>query len=250
MRSMRSVGVLLALCVSFASARAEARRTTVSALGQARLGPHHTPLERAQAINQALRHAVEQAVELAGGPAEGEDPQTDKLVYDRLAELVQRTAVIGERVEGGMLTVELSVDVDLDALDAALGGRRGVAAAWMNARHDEPSGRRVSIVATPPELEAVVAGAFTDAGFRVTAGGADLTVVARGVVKSGARSGEVWAAEARVTAELERAGDHRPIARAAHAATQLHVDAAAAQKNALLEAARVTAAELARKLDR
>src|SRR5260370_20368669 len=114
MRMMKGAGALVALSLACWAPPAEARRTTVSASGQAQIGRHRTPLVRAQAINQALRRAVEKAAELLGGPAEGEDPRTDQLVYDRLALFVPRTAVIAEHVEDRVLTVELSVDVDLD----------------------------------------------------------------------------------------------------------------------------------------
>ncbi|HZS36289.1 MAG TPA: hypothetical protein VFF06_05655 [Polyangia bacterium] len=247
---MKNVSALAALACMLAAAPAQARRTTVSAIGQAQIGPHRTPLVRAQAINQALRRALEKAAELIGGPSEGEDPAADKLVYDRLAAFVPRTAVIAERVEDRVLTVELSVDVDLDALEAAFGGRRGVAAAWMNVRNDERAPQRVAISATPAALEAVVASAFVDAGYRIAGADAELIVVVRGSARPGARDGELWAGEARVEAQLVRARDRRPVATIAQSATQLHADRDAAQKNALVEAARLAAAELTRKVDR
>jgi hypothetical protein len=252
MRVSKSMSVLLAIGLSIAcwSSPAEARRTTVSAIGQASIGAHRTPLVRAQAINQALRRALEKASELVGGPVEGEDPMADKLVYDRLAAFVPRTAVIAERVEDRVLTVELSVDVDLDALEAALAGRRGVAATWMNARNDERVAQRVALEVAPPALEAVVAGAFTDAGYRIAGADAELIVVVRGTARPAGREGELWIGEARVSAQLVRARDRRPVASISQVATQQHVDGDAAQKSALVEAARLAAAELTRKVDR
>jgi hypothetical protein len=258
MSSMKWMRALLAVVTVAAGVsvvlvgRAEAKRTTFAAVGQAQIGAHRTPLARAQAVNQALRRAVEQASEHEGGPSEGEDPRTDQAIYDRLAAFVPRTAVIGEHEENGVLSLELAVDVDLDALDAALAGRRGVSAMWMNANHAQPSAQKVLILATPPEASTGATNALLDAGLHlaIDAAGADLVLTVRGAATSSQRPDGMWSAEARVTTQLERTRDHRVVAAASHAATQQHILERASREHAFDEAARVAAAEVLRKLNR
>jgi hypothetical protein len=123
---MRAAVAISSAFVLFAAAPAEARRSTVSAHGQAVIAGGNQAMARAQAINAALRHAVEQLTQSLGGPAEGDDSLVDKAVYGRAAAFVPRSTVVNEDVDGNVLEVEVSVEVDVDALTVALGGRRGV----------------------------------------------------------------------------------------------------------------------------
>lgn len=185
---------IVLLCIS---GIAEARRVTVSARGQAVRAPS-VQLAHAQAINQALRHAVEQVVQSLGGPAEGEDAAVDKAVYARAAAFVPRSMVASEEEDGNVEEVEVTVEIDVDAVQVALGGRRSAAVARARAEGSgvDLGGKRVLILATEQlgphqivawtdwvwgsskttalkvnnelgNLEAAMADGFTNAGFHV-----------------------------------------------------------------------------------
>jgi hypothetical protein len=107
-----------------------------------------TQVARAQAISQALKEAVGQVARTLGGPGEGDDSATDHAVYERAAAFVPSSRVVSEDVDGTILTVEVSAEVDSDALKAALGGRRGPAVAGKRSGGAGLSGKRVLILAT------------------------------------------------------------------------------------------------------
>jgi hypothetical protein len=137
--------VLLAL-VAFP---AFAKKTTVSASGQAVVSGNKQ-VARSQAINAALRRAVGDVVGQLGGPTEGDDATIDKNVYQRAAAYIPSSTVVTENQDGTIYSVEMTVDVDRDAVLAALGGRRGarqVRAQYANGA-DSLSGKRVIILAT------------------------------------------------------------------------------------------------------
>src|SRR3954470_16484421 len=92
---------------------AEARRTTVVAKGQSVIAASGKAMARAQAINSALRHAVEQVAQGMGAPAEGDDPAIDKAVYGRAAAFVPASQVSAEDVDGNVIEVEVAVEVDV-----------------------------------------------------------------------------------------------------------------------------------------
>ena len=138
--------VALGLVVSFA-VRAEARRTTVTAKGQSVIAGSQA-LARAQAINSALRNAVGEVAGTLGAPAEGDDGVTDKAVYARAAAFVPHSTVLNQDVDGNVLEVEVSVEVDVDALQVALGGKRGAVQAQKRGGSSELGGKRVLILAT------------------------------------------------------------------------------------------------------
>jgi hypothetical protein len=128
---------------------AEAKRTTVVAKGQSVIAGGKA-IARAQAINAALRHAVEQVAQSIGAPAEGEDAAVDKAVYARAAAFVPATQVTGEEVDLNVIEVEVTVEVDVDALTVALGGRRGAVQARARSTGGgvDLGGKRVLILAT------------------------------------------------------------------------------------------------------
>jgi hypothetical protein len=131
------------------SGSAHARRSTVVARGQSVIAGNRA-LARAQAVNVALRRAVGDVAATLGAPAEGEDAAVDRAVYARAAAFVPASQVTSEDADGNVLEVELRVDVDVEALEVALGGRRGVVQARLRSEGGglEPGGKRVLILAT------------------------------------------------------------------------------------------------------
>src|SRR6267142_2034129 len=78
---------------------------------------------------EARRAAVGQVAASVGAAAEGDDGATDHAVYDRAAMFVPRSQVVSEDVDGNVFEVQISADVDVDAIKAAIGDRRTTAAA-------------------------------------------------------------------------------------------------------------------------
>ncbi|MCA1663490.1 MAG: flagellar assembly protein T N-terminal domain-containing protein, partial [Myxococcales bacterium] len=131
--------------------RAEARRATVSAEGHAVIVGGDRAMARAQAIHGALRAAVGQLAGSLGAAGDGDDVATDDAVYDRAAAFVPRATVVSEEVDGNILQVQISADVDVDALKAAVGDRRGSAlsrASSGGSGGEKLDGKRVLILAT------------------------------------------------------------------------------------------------------
>ncbi|HEX8950689.1 MAG TPA: flagellar assembly protein T N-terminal domain-containing protein [Polyangia bacterium] len=131
--------------------RAEARRTTVSAEGHAVIVGGSRAVARSQAINGALRAAVAQIAGTLGAAGDGDDSATDHNVYDRAAAFVPRSTVVSEDVDGNIFQVQISADVDVDALKVALGDRRSPAAARATiggSAGERLDGKRVLILAT------------------------------------------------------------------------------------------------------
>jgi hypothetical protein len=145
---LRNLAVVAAIVVS--AAPAYAKKTTVSASGQAVVAAGGKAMARSQAINAALRKAVGDVVQQLGGPGEGDDAAIDKNVYQRAAAYIPSSTVVTENQDGTIYSVEVTVDVDRDAVLAALGGRRGarqVRAQYANGA-DAIGGKRVIILAT------------------------------------------------------------------------------------------------------
>ncbi|HEY2743664.1 MAG TPA: hypothetical protein VGL86_03540 [Polyangia bacterium] len=141
--------VVAVLSFTLIAVRAEARRATVSAEGHAVVVGGNRALARSQAISGALRSAVAQVAGGLGGAAEGDDNATDHAVYDRAAAFVPRSSVVSEDVDGNILQVQISAEVDVDALSVALGGKRGRAPATEGrASAEKLDGKRVLILAT------------------------------------------------------------------------------------------------------
>src|SRR5262245_51375479 len=113
------------LVVALCAVRAEARRSPFVSQGQAVIAGGNCALARSQSIQVALRPALAQALATLGGPSEGEDVGVDKTSYARAAAFVPASTVVNEAVDGNVLEVELNVEVDLEALRIALGGRKG-----------------------------------------------------------------------------------------------------------------------------
>ncbi len=140
--------VVAVLSFTLVAVRAEARRATVSAEGHAVIVGGNRALARSQAIAGALRAAVAQVAGGLGGAGEGDDNATDHAVYDRAAAFVPRSSVVSEDVDGNILQVQISADVDVDALSAALGPRSHAPAVAGHARGEALDGKRVLILAT------------------------------------------------------------------------------------------------------
>jgi hypothetical protein len=148
---MRRTSALLVALVSLIALRAEARRATVAAEGRAVIVGGNKQVARSQAIASAFRAAVGQVALGLGAAGDGDDLGTDHAVYERAAAFVPRSNVVGEDVDGNIYNVQISADVDVDALKAALGDRRSSAAARarVGGNASEPlDGKRVLVLAT------------------------------------------------------------------------------------------------------
>jgi hypothetical protein len=131
--------------------RAEARRATVSAEGHAVIVGGNRAVARSQAIASALRAAVGQVAGTLGAPGDGDDSATNHGVYDRAAAFVPRSSVVSEDVDGNIFQVQISADVDVDALRVAIGERRGAGGGAVRAAGgggERLDGKRVLILAT------------------------------------------------------------------------------------------------------
>jgi hypothetical protein len=152
MRRTRTLLAALAavFALSLLAVRAEARRATVSAEGHAVIVGGNRAMARAQAINGALRAAVGQVAGSLGAAGDGDDVATDHAVYDRAAAFVPRSSVVSEDIDGNIFQVQISADVDVDALRAAIGDRHGAAAsrASLGGSAEKLDGKRVLILAT------------------------------------------------------------------------------------------------------
>jgi hypothetical protein len=151
----RTRTLLAALAAVFAltilGVRAEARRATVAAEGHAVIVGGNRAVARSQAIAGALRAAVAQVAGSVGAAGDGDDTATDHAVYDRAAAFVPRSTVVSEDVDGNIFQVQISADVDVDAIKAALGDRRSSAAARATiggGAGEKLDGKRVLILAT------------------------------------------------------------------------------------------------------
>ncbi len=149
------MAALAALCtLTILAVRAEARRATVAAEGRAVIVGGNRAIARSQAIASALRAAVGQVAGTLGAAGEGDDPAVDHAVYDRAAAFVPRSSVVSEDVDGNIFQVQISADVDVEALKVALGGRgRGRAGAarageLRNENSEKLDGKRILILAT------------------------------------------------------------------------------------------------------
>jgi hypothetical protein len=144
--------LLAVVSLTLIAVRAEARRTTVSAEGHAVIVGGNRAVARSQAIASALRAAIAQVAGGIGAPGEGDDKVVDHAVYDRAAAFVPRSSVVSEDVDGNILQVQISADVDVDALKVAVGERRGAGGGGGGAARaggGEPlDGKRVLVLAT------------------------------------------------------------------------------------------------------
>lgn len=147
---MGRTAALVSALLILSGARAEARRTSVTAEGHAVVTGGNRALARAQAVRGALRAAVGQVVASLGGAADGEDVATDHGVYDRAAAFVPRSSVVAEDVDANIYTVQLSADVDVDAVHVALRatGRQPSAISRQPESRQTLAGKRVLVLAT------------------------------------------------------------------------------------------------------
>lgn len=268
---------------------------------------------RAQAVDSALRAMLNQAVKSFSGPAEGDDSATDENVYGRANTFTSAVNIVSERADGNVLAVELSADVDLAKLRQVVGGKRAPASKTSSF---SPVGSKVLVLATeqigatkflmwsdvlwqPGQLstkttvlkiqddsggvEAVVSGAFANAGFTVVdpavlrgklapkpisqvidlgnaeaiqlarASDADFVVLVRATAKTLVNStlaqGEMTSGQANLVGRVIRIKDGKVLASATQHAAQVHVDADTACIGALNEGAQVVADSLLQKLN-
>lgn len=135
----------LLLCVALGGTVAAAGRpTTVTAEGHAVLtGTRGQALAMARV--SALKDAVAHVVRQLGGPAEGEDDAIDREIYGNPVAFVSRSSVTSDELDGTILNVRASVDVDTDAVGKALGSKRS---AKKGGRAHGSDGKRVLVLAT------------------------------------------------------------------------------------------------------
>lgn len=100
-------------------------------------------LTRAQAVDMALRHALEQVA----GRREGDDPGLDRMLYQRASTFVRRSTVTSEERDGNIVNVEVLAEVDGDAVAATVGARPRPRDAKVTAR-EVPANARVLVLAT------------------------------------------------------------------------------------------------------
>jgi len=163
--------------------RAEARRATVSAEGHAVIVGGNRAVARSQAINSALRAAVGQVAGTLGAPGDGDDSVTDRAVYNRAAAFVPRSTVVSEDVDGNIFQVQISADVDVDALRAAVGERRGAGGGLDGDRGPKSAKRGAEEVPSRGEAKRVLILATEQLGPHRVFGWTDL-VWTPGVIKT------------------------------------------------------------------
>src|SRR5262249_24828092 len=86
-----------------------------------------------------------------GAAGEGSDSATDHSVYERAAAFVPSSQVVSEDLDGNVLEVQISADVDVEALKIAIGDRRGRQAtveSRQGGNGERLDGKRVLILAT------------------------------------------------------------------------------------------------------
>ncbi|MGZ3405859.1 MAG: flagellar assembly protein T N-terminal domain-containing protein [Polyangia bacterium] len=123
----------------------------MAAEGHAVIVGGNRALARSQAIAGALRAAVAQVAGSVGAAGDGDDTATDHAVYDRAAAFVPRSTVVSEDVDGNIFQVQISADVDVDALTVALratGHQPSAVSRQLGKSGEKLDGKRVLVLAT------------------------------------------------------------------------------------------------------
>lgn len=111
--------VFLFLLVS-TSLRAEPVQST----GQGVIIRGNQAAASSQAQAQAVRAAIEKVVLAQGGPRQGQDSVVDARVYAVAPSFVSRATVLSERADGSILSIEMSVEVNTNAVREGIGDRK------------------------------------------------------------------------------------------------------------------------------
>jgi hypothetical protein len=98
--------------------------TASPSFGRSVIVGNNAPKAKAAALENAVRAAVESAVQQLEGPPPGEDATVDQQVYETPRAFAKSVTVVRESVEDNVLMVEANVAIDEAALKAALGARR------------------------------------------------------------------------------------------------------------------------------
>jgi hypothetical protein len=124
------------------TALAAGRPTVVTAEGHGVVTGNRA-VALSQAKMAALKDAIGKVVAKLGGPAEGEDETIDLTIYGKAPSFAPHATILSEEVDGTILNLRVSVEVDQDAIALALGSKRG-----KKARSPVGGGKRVLILAT------------------------------------------------------------------------------------------------------
>jgi hypothetical protein len=99
-----------------------ARAQAFEGTGQARIVNENRVAARARALDEAMRQAVERAVDgLLGPDMRATRPGEVRAVAARAKSLIERYSVLAERDAGGLYEVQIEATVDAQRLGAALG---------------------------------------------------------------------------------------------------------------------------------
>lgn len=110
--------------VLFWAAQSPLRADPVPSTGQAVIVRGNQQGAAAQAQAQAVRGAVEKVVLAQGGPKPGSDNVIDARIYAQAPTFVSGISVLSEKVDGNILVVDMSIDVNVLAVHQAIGDRR------------------------------------------------------------------------------------------------------------------------------
>ena len=131
---------LILLLLSIVSTVAQARPVSVTAHGEAIVVKNQRAQAEQAAVDRALHEAVTQMVQSLGGPAEGEDAAVDAAIFARIDPFIVSHRIASQNSDGNVLEVEVAVEINRDALSAALGKHKRSSA--------KQGQRRVLILAT------------------------------------------------------------------------------------------------------
>jgi hypothetical protein len=226
----RSVLVTLALCLAvLAPAWAWGQGPAFQGTGQARIVNEDRVAARKRALDEALRQAVEQAVDgLLGPEVRATRPHEVRGLAARAHTVVERYRVLAESESGGLYQVQVEATVDAQRLGAALG--RATAAR-------PAAGPVVVLRVQGPGDAGPLRRALADASVAVASSppGRELRVTRVAVDEGEVRGADVWAARVELTAVIAGQGEaDAPLAASARrfaataAAARLAADQAAA----------------------
>jgi hypothetical protein len=223
---MRETVALVAVVILLAPLLARAEGPAYEGQGQARIVNEDRVAARKRALEEAMRQAVERAVDgLLGPEVRASRPHEVRGVTARAPSLIERYRVRSERDAGGVYEVQIEATVDAQRLGAALG----------RAAAPRPAaGPAVALRLEGDGDAEPLRRAFAQAGVAVSMTAAREVRVTRVVTDEGeVRGADVSAARVELTAALPGAAPIRAVARrfapAAKAARAEAEQAAAAE---------------------
>jgi hypothetical protein len=231
---LRGLVVVTALLLAAAVARAD--DPAIEVTGSARVVNEDRVAARRRALEDAMRRAVEQAVEVALGPGgrAGRGDQA-RAALGQARALVSRYRVLAETESGGVYQVQIAATIDSRRLAAALSAGAG---------HPRP-GRPTVRLTVSGEAPGVLVQALGDVGVAVAPAAApELRVVVTPVDEGEVRGAGVVAARVTLAATLSLGGG---ATRSLAAAARRFATAPAAAREA---AYRGAAGELAQAVSR